>query len=95
MSSRFCLTFPRQVLWGHSPPPQGSERQLQKSAITSENQQILAGMCLSPACRLCGTGAVPVSLLEKHLAQAAGVDQDVLDDNFIQILSNNDTYMAV
>lgn len=52
-------------------------------------------MCFNLDSRLCGTGAVFLSLLEKHLAQAAGADQDLLDANFIQILCNNDTYMAV
>lgn len=47
-----------------------------------------------PDGRLCGTGAVFVSLLKKHQAQA-GPDQDLLGANFIQILSNSDTCMAV
>ena len=52
-------------------------------------------MSLNLNCRLCGTGAVFVSLLEKHLVQAAGADQDLPDANFIQILSNNDSHVAV
>lgn len=46
-------------------------------------------------CRLCGTGAVFASLLEKHLVQTACADQDLMDANFIQRLSNNDTPMVV